>query len=66
MNTTKTKPLRLYDIRLIHRQFDWNASFQFLAPNARKAREWALWKMKDEASWLVTSARIAKNGGGKA
>lgn len=52
----------VYRIKLIHRVMDWDAQFQFCAPNARKARQWAKAKLDEPAAWLVLSASRVPNG----
>lgn len=47
----------MYEVRMIHRINDWNASVQYLAPDARTARKWAAAKMAYPNDWLIVSAR---------
>lgn len=52
--------MKLYKIDLIHKTWDWDASFQFQAPDARRARLWVLLKLVNPGSWLVVRARQVK------
>lgn len=49
--------MRLYRVEFIHKMHDWNASFEFAAPNARTAATWARAKLASPADWLKTKAR---------
>lgn len=50
----------LYRVELIHKVFDWDASFTFSARNARDARMFALAKLAMPGAWIVTRARRVK------
>jgi len=47
----------LYRVRFIHRQYDWDAEFQFAAPDAKTARKWAAMKLANQSDWLFVEAR---------
>ena len=49
--------MHLYEVKLIHRVFDWDASFSYAAANARQARKWALYKLTHPENWLIVSAK---------
>ena len=51
----------LYEVKLIHRLWAWDATLGFAATDARNARKWAVLKMADPGDWLVVTAkRVAK------
>lgn len=54
---------RRYQVDLIHRVHDWDASLKFMAPDARTARRWALRKMAEPAAWVDVRAASTPNGG---
>ena len=49
----------IYEVTLIHRTHDWDATLKYEAPNARTARTWALRKMAAPRDWLIVGARRA-------
>lgn len=51
---------RLYEVKLVHRLHDWDATLKYAAPSAKTARSWALGKMANPRDWLIVSAAIAK------
>lgn len=53
-------PMRVYEVKLIHRLHDWDAILKYAAPDAKTARKWALRKMATPPDWLITRAAIAK------
>lgn len=47
----------VYEVKLIHRLWDWDATLRFAADTAKNARKFALLKMADQDQWLIVSAK---------
>ncbi len=51
-------PIRhLYEVKLIHRLWDWDATLRYSAKTARHARQFARIKMATPGDWLIVSAK---------
>lgn len=50
----------LYNVHCIHRRNDWDATFEFKAPDAKTARKWALNKLAEADMWIVVRAKRVK------
>lgn len=51
---------KLYEVKLMNKINDWDATLRYRAPTRYMARKWSTAKMRVPAEWLIVSCCIVK------